>query len=123
MPPETTGPGQSSTGPISTPILDSISGPAGLQGKSFRELKALAAEIRAALIESVTRTGGHLGASLGTVELTIALHTVFSSPRDKLVWDVGHQAYTHKMLTGRHEPIRHPPEGRRHVGIPESRRE
>ncbi|MEJ7837495.1 MAG: 1-deoxy-D-xylulose-5-phosphate synthase N-terminal domain-containing protein, partial [Thermomicrobiales bacterium] len=83
------------------PLLPSIESPADLKGRSQRELEQLAAEIRQELITSVTATGGHLGASLGTVELTLALHYVFSTPRDKLVWDVGHQAYVHKMLTGR----------------------
>lgn len=86
-----------------TPVLDTIHEPRDLNGKSLRELTQLAAEIRAEMIEVVTQTGGHLGASLGTVELAIALHYVFDSPRDKLVWDVGHQAYVHKFLTGRRD--------------------
>jgi 1-deoxy-D-xylulose-5-phosphate synthase len=84
-------------------ILASISGPADLKGRSFAELNQLASEIRQELISVVTQTGGHLGANLGTVELSIALHTVFDSPRDQLVWDVGHQAYVHKLLTGRRD--------------------
>ena len=84
-----------------TSILSTIYSPADLKQRPVRELEQLAREIRQALIDSVTRTGGHLGASLGTVELAIALHYVYSSPKDKLVWDVGHQAYVHKMLTGR----------------------
>jgi 1-deoxy-D-xylulose-5-phosphate synthase len=84
-------------------VLSRIQSPADLKGLKTRELTQLAADVRAALIDSVTRTGGHLGASLGTVELTIALHYVFDSPKDKVVWDVGHQAYTHKLLTGRKE--------------------
>lgn len=84
-------------------VLSRIQSPADLKGCTARELSQLAADVRAALIASVTETGGHLGASLGTVELTIALHYVFNSPLDKLVWDVGHQAYTHKLLTGRKE--------------------
>jgi len=83
------------------PILSRITTPGDLKSLKPRELAQLAADVRAGLIDSVTRTGGHLGASLGTVELTIALHYVFNSPRDKMVWDVGHQAYTHKLLTGR----------------------
>ena len=83
------------------PILAKIQGPDDVKKLSRKELIGLAADIRAALIGSVTRTGGHLGASLGPVELAIALHYVFDSPTDKLVWDVGHQAYAHKMLTGR----------------------
>ena len=84
-----------------TPLLDRIREPADLKGLSPKDLKALAAEIRHELIDVVTRNGGHLGASLGTVELTLALHLVFASPKDKIVWDVGRQAYVHKLLTGR----------------------
>jgi len=86
-----------------TPVLDRIASPADLKRQSFADLAALAAEIRAELIRVVSKNGGHLGASLGTVELTIALHAVFDSPKDKLVWDVGHQAYVHKLLTGRRD--------------------
>ncbi|MBX3072022.1 MAG: 1-deoxy-D-xylulose-5-phosphate synthase [Thermomicrobiales bacterium] len=82
-------------------LLESIDNPVELHDLSFAELERLAEEIRSALIDTVTRTGGHLGASLGTVELAIALHAVFSSPDDAIVWDVGHQAYAHKLLTGR----------------------
>ncbi|HEY7032530.1 MAG TPA: 1-deoxy-D-xylulose-5-phosphate synthase [Thermomicrobiales bacterium] len=82
-------------------ILEQITSPADLKGRSLADLTTLAAEVRAELIGVVTQNGGHLGASLGTVELAIALHAVFESPRDLLVWDVGHQAYTHKLLTGR----------------------
>ncbi|MDQ3855583.1 MAG: thiamine pyrophosphate-dependent enzyme, partial [Chloroflexota bacterium] len=82
-------------------ILDTIKSPQDLKRLSQSELIQLAQEVRERLLESVTVTGGHLGGNLGTVELTIALHTVFDSPHDKLVWDVGHQAYVHKMLTGR----------------------
>jgi 1-deoxy-D-xylulose-5-phosphate synthase len=85
------------------PLLDRIQQPADFQRCSLAELDALASEIRAELIDVVSRNGGHLGASLGTVELTIALHAVFDSPHDKLVWDVGHQAYVHKLLTGRRD--------------------
>ena len=95
--------GEAETPHIPTPVLDTIHQPQDLNGKSLKELTALAAEIRAEMIQTVTQTGGHLGASLGTVELAIALHYVFESPRDKLVWDVGHQAYVHKMLTGRRD--------------------
>jgi 1-deoxy-D-xylulose-5-phosphate synthase len=84
-------------------ILDQIGSPADLRGRTISDLEQLAADIREELISTVTQTGGHLGASLGTVELTIALHYVFQSPRDKLVWDVGHQAYVHKLLTGRRD--------------------
>jgi 1-deoxy-D-xylulose-5-phosphate synthase len=84
-------------------ILSTITGPNDLKGRSITDLNELAAEIRAELISTVTRTGGHLGANLGTVEPSIALHTVFNSPKDQLVWDVGHQAYVHKLLTGRRD--------------------
>jgi 1-deoxy-D-xylulose-5-phosphate synthase len=86
-----------------TSILSTISSPANLKGRTWAELDQLAAEIRAELIRVVTVNGGHLGANLGTVELTIALHVAFNSPKDMLVWDVGHQAYIHKLLTGRLE--------------------
>jgi 1-deoxy-D-xylulose-5-phosphate synthase len=82
-------------------VLDRVNEPAHLKHLSLRELKHLAQEIRNELIEVVPRTGGHLASNLGVVELTIALHTVFDSPRDRIVWDVGHQAYVHKLLTGR----------------------
>ncbi len=82
-------------------ILSTIEGPADLRGLTLEELEALAAEIRETIITTVARTGGHLGSSLGVVELTIALHRLLDSPYDKIVWDTGHQAYAHKLLTGR----------------------
>ena len=82
-------------------ILDSIGGPADLAELDYEQLDALAAEIRELIVESVSKTGGHLGSNLGAVELTIALHRVFQSPRDIVLWDTGHQTYVHKMLTGR----------------------
>jgi 1-deoxy-D-xylulose-5-phosphate synthase len=82
-------------------LLECINGPADLKELSQEELTCLAAEIRDVLIETVTRTSGHLGPNLGVVELTIAVHRVFDSPKDKIVWDTGHQAYVHKLLTGR----------------------
>jgi 1-deoxy-D-xylulose-5-phosphate synthase len=85
------------------PLLRSIDSPADLRHLSESQLTVLAQELRAFLIESVSRTGGHLAAGLGTVELTIALHYVFDTPNDRLVWDVGHQTYPHKILTGRRE--------------------
>ena len=85
------------------PLLCRIDTPAALRGLSEAELEQLARELRAFLIESVSRTGGHLAAGLGTVELTIALHYVFETPKDRLVWDVGHQTYPHKILTGRRD--------------------
>ena len=89
-----------------TPLLDKIASPADTRGLSTAELKQLAAELRAETIDAVSVTGGHLGAGLGVVELTVALHHVFETPRDILIWDVGHQAYPHKILTGRRERIR-----------------
>ncbi|MDO5701460.1 MAG: 1-deoxy-D-xylulose-5-phosphate synthase [Bowdeniella nasicola] len=83
--------------------LDQISSPADLRGLTPTELKALAAEIRDFLVDSVSKTGGHLGPNLGVVELTLALHRVFDSPKDRLVFDTGHQAYVHKLLTGRRD--------------------
>jgi len=83
------------------PILDTLNDPAQLRGLSPEELEALAAELREKMIRTVHLTGGHLASSLGTVELTLALHRVMDSPRDRLVWDTGHQAYAHKLLTGR----------------------
>jgi 1-deoxy-D-xylulose-5-phosphate synthase len=85
----------------SFPLLESIDDPAELRRLDRRELVRLAAELRAFIIESVSATGGHLSANLGTVELTIALHYVFRTPEDRLIWDVGHQTYGHKILTGR----------------------
>src|SRR5919108_4132972 len=81
--------------------LSGIAGPEDLRRLGPHQLPALAAEIRRELIDSVTRTGGHLGPNLGVVELTIAVHRVFRSPQDALLWDTGHQAYAHKLLTGR----------------------
>jgi 1-deoxy-D-xylulose-5-phosphate synthase len=85
------------------PILPTLQGPADLRGLSEAQLAQLASEIRETIIRTVARTGGHLGSSLGVVELTIALHRLLESPRDKIVWDTGHQAYPHKLLTGRLE--------------------
>jgi len=82
-------------------ILDRVKSPADLKGLSRDELRALSAEMRAFLIDNCSRTGGHIGAGLGVVELTVALHAVLDTPRDQLVWDVGHQGYPHKLLTGR----------------------
>jgi 1-deoxy-D-xylulose-5-phosphate synthase len=84
-------------------ILDGIEGPADLKGLTLHQLDQLAAEIRQEMIAKVTTNGGHLASNLGVVELTIALHQVFDSPRDKIVWDVGHQSYVHKLLTGRRQ--------------------
>src|ERR1700758_2786642 len=92
--------------PVKTPLLDRVRYPADLRNFSLEQLRQLADELRAETIEAVSVTGGHLGASLGVVELTVALHAVFDTPRDRLLWDVGHQAYPHKILTGRRDRIR-----------------
>ncbi len=85
------------------PLLDTITGPAKLRGLERKLLPQLADELRRFLVESVAKTGGHLSSNLGTVELTVALHYVFNTPHDRLIWDVGHQTYAHKILTGRRE--------------------
>ena len=87
----------------SYPLLQSINDPADLRRLPRPKLDQLAAELRAFLLGSVARTGGHLSSNLGTVELTIALHYVFNTPQDRVVWDVGHQTYPHKILTGRRD--------------------
>jgi len=89
-----------------TPLLDRVNVPADLRGMSDAQLTRLANELRAEVVDAVSVTGGHLGSSLGVVELTVAIHAVFDTPRDKLVWDVGHQCYPHKVLTGRRDRIR-----------------
>ena len=88
---------------MSFPLLQTISSPADLRRLPRAQLKQLADELRAYVLESVSKTGGHLGSNLGTVELTVALHYVFNTPEDRLVWDVGHQTYPHKVLTGRRD--------------------
>ena len=88
------------------PLLDSIDNPSDLRRVNARDLPRIADELRAETINAVAVTGGHLGASLGVIELTVALHYVFNTPKDKLIWDVGHQAYPHKILTGRRDRIR-----------------
>ena len=89
-----------------TPTLDRVRVPADLKGLSDRDLRMVADELRQETISVVSETGGHLGAGLGVVELTVAIHAVFETPRDKLIWDVGHQCYPHKILTGRRDRIR-----------------
>ena len=84
-------------------ILENISSPKDLKILSLDQLSILSDELRSELISSVSKTGGHLGAGLGVIELTIALHYIFNAPKDKIIWDVGHQAYPHKILTGRKE--------------------
>ncbi len=89
-----------------TPILDRVHVPADMKGLSDAQLRRLADELRAETIATVAATGGHLGAGLGVVEITVALHAVFDTPRDKIIWDVSHQCYPHKILTGRRDRIR-----------------
>jgi 1-deoxy-D-xylulose-5-phosphate synthase len=89
------------------PILEKVDDPADLRLLDRRELAQLADELRSFIVDSVSSTGGHLSSNLGTVELTIALHYVFNTPDDKLIWDVGHQTYGHKILTGRREAMKH----------------
>ena len=86
--------------------LQNINFPSDIKKLSQSELKILAKEVRDEMIDAVSETGGHLGAGLGVVELTVALHYVFNTPNDKLIWDVGHQSYPHKILTGRKDKIR-----------------
>src|SRR5208283_5516855 len=92
--------------PSPTPLLDRVRYPSDLRNLSAEQLRHVADELRAETIDAVSVTGGHLGSALGVVELTVAIHAVFDTPRDKLIWDVGHQAYPHKILTGRRDRIR-----------------
>ncbi len=89
-----------------TPILNGVHSPQDLKNLTFQQLQELAYELRGEIINVVSKTGGHLGASLGVVELTVALHHIFDTPQDKLIWDVGHQSYPHKILTGRREDMK-----------------
>ncbi len=89
-----------------TPLLDTVVTPADLRALPREQLRQLASELRSEMIDAVSVTGGHLGAGLGVVELTVALHAVFNTPHDRIIWDVGHQAYPHKILTGRRDRIR-----------------
>ena len=91
---------------VDTPLLDTVKFPADMRGFDRSQLKQLADELRSEVIDAVSVTGGHLGAGLGVVELTVAIHHVFNTPDDKLIWDVGHQCYPHKVLTGRRDRIR-----------------
>ena len=88
-----------------TPLLDSVDYPSDLRSFSINELETLASELREFLLYSVGQSGGHLGGGLGVIELTIILHHLYNTPYDNLVWDVGHQAYPHKILTGRKDKI------------------
>ncbi len=87
-------------GPM-TPLLDTVNYPVHLKNFSIQQLKQLCKELRSDVVHKVSKTGGHLSSSLGVVELTVAMHYVFNAPEDKMIWDVGHQCYIHKMLTGR----------------------
>src|SRR3546814_9812625 len=89
-----------------TPLLDTVRTPADIRQFDIDQLKQLADEVRREMIDAVSVTGGHLGAGLGVVELTVAVHHVFATPDDRLIWDVGHQAYPHKILTGRRDRMR-----------------
>jgi len=91
---------------VDTPLLDTVKFPADMRGFTREQIKQLADEVRAEVIDAVSVTGGHLGAGLGVVELTVAIHHVFNTPDDKLIWDVGHQCYPHKVLTGRRDRMR-----------------
>ena len=103
---------------VSYELLQTINDPADLRQLDRKALGQLATELRAFVLESVSRTGGHLSSNLGTVELTIALHYVFNTPEDRIVWDVGHQSYPHKILTGRRERDGPHPHARRHLRLP-----
>jgi len=106
----------------STPLLDTVDVPADLRKLKPEDLRQFADELRAEMISAVGTTGGHLGSGLGVVELTTALHYVFDTPRDKIVWDVGHQCYPHKIITGRRDRIRTLRQ-RRPVGLHQAQRE
>ena len=91
---------------LKTPLLDKVNFPKDLKKFNLEELKQLSSELRSEVIDAVSVTGGHLGAGLGVVELTVALHNIFDTPKDKVIWDVGHQCYPHKIITGRRDKIR-----------------
>src|SRR5688572_30045633 len=92
--------------PVTYELLKSVNDPAQLRALERRQLGQLVSELRAYVLESVSKTGGHLSSNLGTVELTIALHYVFDTPEDRIVWDVGHQTSPHNILTGRRQAVR-----------------
>ena len=103
--------------------LDQISGPADVKRLTIPQLETLAREIRDEIHRVTSINGGHFASNLGSVELTLALHYVFDSPTDEIVWDVGHQGYPHKLITGRRDQIFEHPQGRRTLGIPATGRE
>lgn len=107
---------------MNSPLLEKISQPSDLKKLSGQQVVQLCADIREFLLENVSKTGGHLASNLGAVELTVALHRVFTTPQDEIVFDVGHQCYTHKLLTGRREGLQTAPAGRS-VRLPEPERE
>ena len=109
--------------PSKTPLLDRVNTPEDLREITEAELPQLAAELRQETIDAVSITGGHLGAGLGVIELTIALHYVFDTPRDRLIWDVSHQAYPHKISDGSERTDPHAAPARRPVWLHEARRE
>src|SRR5262245_63602253 len=100
--------------PGEEPLLGSIDGPADLHRLDEEQLQQVAQEMRTYIIDTIGEIGGHFGANLGTCELAVALHSLLDSPRDKVLWDVGHQAYPHKVLTGRRDAL---PTIRKHEGL------
>ena len=104
-------------------MLEKINSPADIKLLRQEELEILAEDIRRVIIETCSKNGGHLAPSLGTVELTLALHYVFDAPRDKIIWDVGHQAYAHKLITGPPGPVPHTAQKRRRLRLPATRGE
>ena len=92
---------------MNTPLLDRIRSPKDLKELELQELTALSAELRSVILATVSENGGHLASNLGVVELTVALHRIFQVPEDRILWDVGHQSYVHKLLTGRQEAFDH----------------
>ena len=96
-----------------TKLIDQIDGPADLKGLDEDQLQQVAQEVRALIIDTIGEIGGHFGANLGTCEMAVAIHSLLDSPRDKVLWDVGHQAYPHKVLTGRRDSLAHDPQVRR----------
>lgn len=102
--------------------LEDIKSPQDIKGLSYAEMNDLAAQIRTELVTTISKRGGHLASNLGVVELTMAIHRVFNMPEDKIVFDVGHQSYVHKLLTGALPHVLYPALLRRHVRFPEALR-
>lgn len=103
-------------------ILEKINYPKDLKTLNTEEKEKLAEELRNEILETVSKTGGHLASNLGVVELTIALHSVFDTPKDKIIWDVGHQTYVHKLLTGRKDKFKTLRQYKGMAGFPKTRR-